>query len=247
MLSENCAIPRIGREGAVGHVRIAEIFRSLQGEGLLTGTESVFVRVSGCNLRCRFCDTPYASWHPEGERLAVETVISRVTQLGSDHVVLTGGEPMLFAELVALSKGLRRLKRHITIETAGTRYQPVECDLMSISPKLSNSTPSRGEYRAWARRHEQIRHAPEVIRRLIGSYDYQFKFVVESLAACLEVERYLEDFPEIDRSQVMLMPEGTEPAVLAERAGWLIGYCEDHSLTYCPRRHIEWFGFARGT
>ena len=164
---------------------------------------------------------------PEGESLAVETVISRVTQLAADHVVLTGGEPMLFAELVPLAAELRRLKRHITIETAGTRFQPVECDLMSISPKLSNSTPSWGENPDWARRHEQTRHAPDVIRRLVASYCYQFKFVVESLAACQEVERYLADFPEIDRSRVMLMPEGTELSVLAERAVWLTRYCED--------------------
>ncbi len=228
-------------------MHIAEIFKSVQGEGYLTGTESVFVRVSGCNLRCGYCDTPYASWRPEGESLAVETVISRVTQLAADHVVLTGGEPMLFAELVPLAAELRRLKRHITIETAGTRFQPVECDLMSISPKLSNSTPSWGENPDWARRHEQTRHAPDVIRRLVASYCYQFKFVVESLAACQEVERYLADFPEIDRSRVMLMPEGTELSVLAERAVWLTRYCEDRALAYCPRRHIEWFGLVRGT
>ena len=56
-------------------MRIAEIFRSLQGEGRLTGTDSLFVRFSGCNLRCRFCDTRYASWSPEGEDLSLEEVL----------------------------------------------------------------------------------------------------------------------------------------------------------------------------
>ena len=122
-------------------MRIAEIFRSIQGEGCLTGTESAFVRTSGCNLRCSYCDTPYASWTPEGEDLSVDEIAARVDQLDRNHVVLTGGEPMLFAELIPLAARLRRSGRHITIETAGTLYLPLECDLMSISPKLSNSTP----------------------------------------------------------------------------------------------------------
>jgi 7-carboxy-7-deazaguanine synthase len=108
-------------------MRIAEIYRSLQGEGRLTGTESVFVRFSGCNLRCGFCDTPYASWQPEGDYLSVSEVMAEIERVAEDtrHVVITGGEPMLSPELVPLCAELRRHGRHITIETAGTRYQPV--------------------------------------------------------------------------------------------------------------------------
>ena len=62
-------------------MRIAEIFRSLQGEGRLTGVESIFVRTAGCNLRCRYCDTPYASWTPEGEELSLTEIVDRVEQL----------------------------------------------------------------------------------------------------------------------------------------------------------------------
>ncbi|MGO8750194.1 MAG: 7-carboxy-7-deazaguanine synthase QueE [Thermoguttaceae bacterium] len=227
-------------------MRIAEIFKSIQGEGSLTGTESVFVRTSGCNLRCRFCDTPYASWRPEGRNLSLEEIVARVAELGAEHIVLTGGEPMLFPDLIPLTEELRRLKRHVTIETAGTRFLAVACDLMSISPKLSNSTPSM-EYADWSRRHEQTRHAPEVIRRLIRTWTYQLKFVVDSIAACQEVERYLQQFPETDRSRIMLMPEGTDQAILAERAAWLIPYCAEQGLRYCPRRQIEWYGLKRGT
>src|ERR1700682_5741461 len=108
-------------------MRVAEIYRSLQGEGALTGTPSVFVRASGCNLRCGYCDTPYASWQPEGEDLSVDEILEQVAALGTRHVVLTGGEPMLFAELIPLAGGLGALGRHITIETAGTLYLPVEC------------------------------------------------------------------------------------------------------------------------
>jgi 7-carboxy-7-deazaguanine synthase len=227
-------------------MRVAEIFRSIQGEGFLTGTESVFVRASGCNLRCWFCDTPYASWQPEGDDLSVEEIVARVDRLARRHVVLTGGEPMLFAELIPLCAALRRRDRHVTIETAGTLYLPVECDLMSISPKLANSTPPPERDPRWRRRHDRSRHAPEVIRRLVAEHAYQLKFVVERIEDCREVEEYLAAFPEIDRSRVMLMPQGTDAATLAEKARWLEPYCAEHGLRYCPRRQIEWFGHQRG-
>jgi 7-carboxy-7-deazaguanine synthase len=231
-------------------MRIAEIFRSLQGEGLLTGTPSVFVRLSGCNLRCWFCDTPYASWHPEGDDLTPGEIVARVeqqiaTQKDVHHVVLTGGEPMLFAGLVPLTAAFRRRGLHLTIETAGTLCLPVACDLMSISPKLSNSTPLDDP--RWASRHEKTRHAPEVVRRLTVEYEYQLKFVIDRPDDCREVETYLAEFPKIDRSRVMLMPQGTDPATLEEKAAWLEPYCEARGLRYCPRRQIEWFGLVRGT
>jgi 7-carboxy-7-deazaguanine synthase len=228
-------------------MRVAEIYKSLQGEGMLAGAESVFVRASGCNLRCAYCDTPYASWNPEGEDLSVEEVLVRVDRLECDHVVLTGGEPMLFAELIPLAAGLRERKRHITIETAGTLYLPVECDLMSLSPKLANSTPGAALAENWVARHDRTRHAPGVIRRLVSEYPYQFKFVVDSPLDCQEVETYLGEFPEIDRRRVMLMPQGIDAEHLADQGRWLEPYCRDRQLQYCPRKHIEWFGLVRGT
>lgn len=228
-------------------MRIAEIFRSIQGEGLLTGTESVFVRASGCNLRCWYCDTPYASWTPEGEDLSVDEIAARVEALDCDHVVLTGGEPMLFAELIPLTARLRRLDRHVTVETAGTLYLPVACDLMSLSPKLSNSTPPPERDARWNRRHELSRHVPEVIRRLVAEYDYQLKLVLDRPEDCREAEAYLKAFPEIERARAMLMPQGTDPEHLAEKATWLEPYCAEHGLGFCPRRQIAWFGHQRGT
>ncbi|MCU0721251.1 MAG: 7-carboxy-7-deazaguanine synthase QueE, partial [Pirellula sp.] len=101
-------------------IRVSEIFHSVQGEGKLTGTPSVFVRTSGCNLRCWFCDTRYASWEPEGDQWSVPQIIDQVSKFPSKHVVLTGGEPMIFAEICELTAELRALGKHITIETAGT-------------------------------------------------------------------------------------------------------------------------------
>ena len=78
-------------------MKIAEIYRSVQGEGLLTGVPSVFVRTSGCNLRCWFCDTPYTSWRPEGRDMSIDEIVAQVEEWDTRHVVVTGGEPMLFA------------------------------------------------------------------------------------------------------------------------------------------------------
>lgn len=228
-------------------MRIAEIYSSLQGEGRLTGAASVFVRTSGCNLRCWFCDTPYTSWRPEGEDLAVENILRQVLERPETHVVLTGGEPMLHAELIPLCEALRAEGRHVTIETAGTLYLPLACDLMSISPKLANSNPSYEHAGPWAERHERSRHQPEVIRQLMSEYDYQFKFVIDRAIDCEQVLDYLEEFPEIDRGRVMLMPQGSDPAALAQAERWLVPYCQEHGLAFCPRKHIEWFGMVRGT
>ena len=228
-------------------MRIAEIFNSLQGEGFLTGTPSVFVRASGCNLRCGFCDTPYTSWNPEGRELSVEEILSQIEEWDTRHVVLTGGEPMLFAELIPLCAALRRQGRHITIETAGTLYLPVVCDLMSISPKRANSTPSQEKSPRWARRHERARHVPEVIERLTSEYAYQLKFVIDTPADCADVEQYLAEFPHLERSRVLLMPQGISHEEVSARSEWLECYCREQGLTFCPRKHLEWFGLVRGT
>jgi len=249
-------------------VLISEIYSSLQGEGLLTGTPSVFVRTSGCNLRCWFCDTPYTSWEPEGEDWAVEEVVEEVERLQQwdrlpacrdhgrqgacstspiRHVVITGGEPMLFAELIPLTQRLRDAGLHITIETAGTLFLPVECDLMSISPKLASSTPLAERAARWTARHESTRHRPDVIRQLIRDYEYQLKFVIDTRAELAEVDDWLGEFSEADRRRVLLMPQGTDQQTLVAIAQWLEPYCHEQGFVFCPRKHIEWYGARRGT
>lgn len=228
-------------------MRVAEIYKSIQGEGLLAGTESVFMRASGCNLRCWFCDTPYASWQPLGDDQSVPEILEQMLSWDCHHVVLTGGEPMIFSELIPLSRELAAAGRHVTIETAGTLDLPVHADLMSISPKLANSDPSADDHPRWRRRHRQSRHAPDVLRRLVRDHAYQLKFVVDTRTDCLEVEEYLAQFPLIHRDRVYLMPQGTSVEELQERAEWLIPYCRDQQLRYCPRMQIEWFGLRMGT
>jgi 7-carboxy-7-deazaguanine synthase len=228
-------------------VKIAEIYKSIQGEGLLTGTPSVFVRASGCNLRCWFCDTPYASWQPEGHDYAVDEIIAEVEEWDCGHVVVTGGEPMLFAELIPLCRELRRRGRHVTIETAGTLYLPVECDLMSISPKLSGSGPAAAEHPAWSRRHERERLHCDVLVRLLREYSHQLKFVIDRPDDLAEVAELLASLPAVAAQRVLLMPQGRTAEELAERGRWVEEACRERGWTYCPRRQIEWFGPVRRT
>ncbi len=228
-------------------MKIAEIYKSVQGEGLLTGTPSVFIRASGCNLRCWFCDTPFASWQPEGIDYAVDEIVAEVEEWDCRHVVLTGGEPMLFAELIPLCESLRNQGRHITIETAGTLFLPVECDLMSISPKFASSGPDAEEHPHWSRRHERQRFQPDVIRELLNEFDYQLKFVIDHIADVAEVTEFLGHFPDVRSDRVLLMPQGTMQEELARRGSWLEPLCMERGWTFCPRRQIEWFGPVRGT
>ena len=154
---------------------------------------------------------------------------------------------MLWSELIPLTQRLRAIGRHITIETAGTLYLPVICDLMSISPKFASSTPAVEKHPHWSRRHERERHRPEVISRLVNEYAYQLKFVIDVPADLEELAAYLDEFPEIERGRVLLMPQGIERHGLECRALWLRPYCEANRFVFCPRKQIEWYGPVRGT
>ncbi|MFL6352075.1 MAG: 7-carboxy-7-deazaguanine synthase QueE [Bryobacteraceae bacterium] len=226
-------------------MKIAEIFYSIQGEGVLVGVPSVFIRTSGCNLRCTWCDTPYASWNPEGEDLSVEQIAAHTGGFGASHIVITGGEPMIAPEVVRLTHLLHEASCHITIETAGTVYAAVACDLMSISPKLSNSVPHGRESGRWAAQHDRLRYQPEVLKRLTREYPYQFKFVVTSANDVDEINEMRDDLS-LDRSRIVLMPEGISRELLLERGLWLAEVCKSHGYRYSPRLHIDLWGDKRG-
>ena len=223
-------------------MKIAELFYSIQGEGSLAGVPSVFVRTSGCNLRCAWCDTPYTSWTPEGTELTLEQILDEVRAHPARHVVVTGGEPMIAPDIIALTERLRRAGYHITIETAGTVFAPVACDLMSISPKLSNSTPE-GRFAA---QHERLRIQPDVLLQLMERYEFQLKFVVEKPADMDEVRALVRDLG-ADSARVILMPEGTDRDRVRERGLWIAEACKAEGYRYSPRLHVELYGNQRGT
>jgi len=222
-------------------LKIAELFYSLQGEGSLIGTPSFFIRTSGCNLRCSWCDTPYTSWQPEGSEMSIEAICQEMQRHPAHHVVVTGGEPMIAPEIIALTERLRELGKHITVETAGTVFKPVACDLMSISPKLSNSTPEG----AWAAQHERLRLQTQVLKRLMASYEYQLKFVIAAREDLGELKTLVAalDAP-VER--VILMPEGIDPERLRERALWLAEICKQEGFRFSPRLHVDLYGNRRG-
>ncbi len=226
-------------------MKISEIFYSIQGEGSLVGVPSVFVRTSGCNLRCVWCDTPYTSWSPEGQDMSLGEIAAAVKTFNCDHVVLTGGEPMIAPQVIALTERFHEAGLHITIETAGTVHQTLRCDLMSISPKLSNSTPHQRDGGRWAATHERLRIQPETLRRLTSSYDYQLKFVVSdpaNLAEILDLQSALN----APASRIILMPEGVTRQTVAERGLWLAELCKENGFRFSPRLHIDLWGDKRG-
>lgn len=247
------------REGnlpkTAARLRIAETFTSLQGEGRLTGTRSFFIRTSGCNLRCWFCDTPYASWQPEGDWSTIDRLVAGAIQSGCRHVVVTGGEPMLPMGIVELVNRLRAESMHVTIETAGTVFRDVPADLMSISPKLAGSGPRsaengpRGEANgdSLAARHEATRWRPDVIGQLTRiAADFQIKYVVDrredfdaAIAATKEIGAASDS--------VWIMPQGIDAATLDEKAEWLRPLCAAHGFHFCDRMHVRWYGNRRGT
>ena len=228
-------------------MQIAEIFYSIQGEGKLAGIPSVFIRTSGCNLRCTWCDTPYTSWEPERESMEVDSILDHVAQYSTMFVVLTGGEPMIDTDVIALTHKLKNNGYHVTIETAGTVWKDVLCDLASISPKLANSTPWERDGGRWADAHEENRIHHDTIIRLMKMPDYQLKFVVESPDDIGEIDTILTQLGEPDPANILLMPQGVTQEELSKKSPWIISLCKERGFRFCPRLQIALFGHTRGT
>ncbi len=222
---------------------VSETFTSIQGEGMLAGVPSFFIRTSGCNLRCRWCDTPYTSWAPEGERRPVDELLSEASASNVRHVVVTGGEPLLQREIGHLTSGLAAAGMHVTVETAGTVDPPFQCDLLSLSPKTANSDPE-GDLRA---RHRQLRRDRNPLRGLLGRFpEHQLKFVVEGPDDMSEILTLLADLGDVEPSRVLLMAQGRSADEVAGRAPAVAALCLEHGFRYTPRLHLDLFGGGRG-
>jgi len=228
---------------------ISEIFYSIQGEGELTGVPSVFIRTSGCNLRCNWCDTMYASWQPEGDETCLKEILRKVDSYPAQHCVLTGGEPMIAKGIHELAKALRQRGKHITIETAATVTPAgIACDLASLSPKLANSTPDNRLPESWRARHESLRWNPEIVRQWMDHTQFQLKLVISSAADVEEMQSLLRELNrKVLPTKVLLMAEGTSSEVITKHSGTLLEICKRHGYRYCSRLHIELFGHTRGT
>jgi len=217
-------------------MRVNEIFYSLQGEGFLAGVPSVFVRLAGCPLRCRWCDTKYAWDQAAGAHYSITKIVQTVQQRPCKFIVITGGEPMINSDLPQLVQELKNSEGHITIETAGIAFIPdMQCDLMSISPKLSNSTPD--DVRLVAA-HENSRLDIAVLRELIDNYKYQLKFVVDSQDDLSEIQETIEEIGNVDSGKVMLMPQAVRRDELLAKSPMVAELCKRTGFAFCQRLQV---------
>jgi 7-carboxy-7-deazaguanine synthase len=236
---------------------INEIFYSLQGEGTLAGVPSVFVRTSGCNLRCWFCDSYHTSWEPTGAWRDVDSIVEEVrTHEQATHVVLTGGEPLIHDESVRLLERLDAEGYHTTVETNGTIHRDAPIDLASISPKLQSSTPTpdrdpKGDGE-WEVKHEQSRIDMNALSRMVDSYETQLKFVVTDESDLVEITdlltrvRAATTTPVAD-GDVLVMPEGMTREQLDGTRSEVAELAMEYGYRYTPRLHVDLWNDAPGT
>lgn len=236
---------------------INELFYSLQGEGKLSGLPSIFVRTSGCNLRCWFCDSYHTSWEPTGAWVSVDDIVDEVRSYETaDHVVLTGGEPLIHDESVELLEELADAGYHTTVETNGTVFRDAPIDLASISPKLTSSTPTadrdpKGDGE-WATKHEKNRIDHEVLSRLVDRYDVQLKFVVTEANDMAEIQQLVEQLrtnadSAIRNDDILLMPEGMTREQLDRSREPVADLALEYGYRYSPRLHVDLWNDAPGT
>ena len=229
---------------------VNEIFHSLQGEGLLAGTPSVFVRLAGCPVQCEWCDTKYAWDANEGEELPIPEIVNEIVQWPCRYVVITGGEPMVNPQLADLARALKERNKHITIETAGIKFVAgLVCDLMSVSPKTSSSGQKKVPDTFFA------------VKQLIEHYPYQLKFVVDSPDDLPEIQQAVEqigganirnefetceDAAKMAATRVMLMPQAKKRDELIAKSPMVAQMCKQAGFVFCQRLHILLYDGARG-
>ena len=223
-------------------MRVTELFESLQGEGIYVGTPSVFIRLAGCPLRCRWCDTKYAWAYDGGIDYTLGDLMAQVERWSCRSVVVTGGEPLVGpdrsarADLVDLTHRLRALNKHITIETSGLAFVPnLACDLMSISPKLGNAMPGEPGLAAV---HQRVRCDPKAVAALMEAYSCQLKFVVDAGEDIAEIHTLLGQLPAIANERILLMPQATTRAELVAKGPLVASLCRETGFRFGPRLHV---------
>lgn len=225
-------------------MKITEIFYSLQGEGRLAGRPSVFIRLSGCPLRCKWCDTKYA-WHSDcGQSLSIEQITERVQSYNCSDVVITGGEPFTNPDFAQLVKALDGVCRHITVETAGICFTPqLPIDLVSLSPKLANSVPPQPDFAAL---HETNRLNIAALSAFLRQYRCQIKFVVEGENDIDEIKTVLAKCGYDGTAEVMLMPQAADTDDYIAKSRKIADICLENGFSFSPRLHVLLWGNKRG-
>lgn len=224
-------------------IKINEIFYSLQGEGRFVGAPSVFIRLSGCPLRCSWCDTKYALDDQSGLDYTTAQIKKIIEPYPCSHIVITGGEPMVSPSLVMLCEHIKNSGYHITIETSGISFVgELKCDLMSISPKLSNSIPCKSPL---TEEHKKGMLDKECLSRLMRAYNYQLKFVVDKPQDLDEIAQLLEEIkPNPDN--IFLMPQATEPVEYQTKLKWISEVCKSSGFNLGLRLQVVLWANQRG-
>lgn len=228
-------------------IPISEIFYSIQGEGVNSGVPALFIRVSGCNLKCVWCDTKYA-WS-NGELYTVEELINLIQEFNEfltrrRHLVITGGEPLLWQKQLSILLGILKSKYtdlFVEVETNGTIKPIVEFDnyvsQYNVSLKLSNSMIPE---------HERL--IPEAIEWFKKSGKAYFKFVVLNEKDVEEILSHplLEDIISKHRDRVLFMPLASTREEYLERAPLVIELSKKYGVRFSPRIHICIYSGRRG-
>ncbi len=188
----------------VDSLRLTEIFYSLQGESTTVGLPTVFIRLTGCPLRCHYCDTAYA-FHG-GEKIRIAEIIQQVEAYGADYVTVTGGEPLAQPACLSLMSQLADHGYRVSIETSGA------LDISGIDPRVVKvmdlKTPSSGESSKNRYQNLEFLQAADELKFVIGTEeDYQW------------AKQLLLDYALTKRCQVLFSPvaEQLSPLWLAEK------------------------------
>lgn len=208
-------------------MQVNEIFYSIQGEGINLGLPSIFLRLSGCHLRCVWCDSKFTWDFKSGKKMSTNEIVAEIKKFPCKNLVITGGEPLIQqSEIIAL---LQKLKGYyVEIETSGTleTYLNEYIHHYNCSPKLSNSKNPR-----------------TTLQNLPVEKTY-YKFVVDKPEDLEEIKNFLKKH-KIPREKVFLMPQGIKKREIAERSKWLVEICKKENFRFTPRLHINIWGNKR--
>ena len=216
--------------------RVAEVFYSIQGEGVTAGLPAVFVRLQGCSVGCAWCDTKY-SWDPEaGSAVGLDQLVDEASAYPCRRVVVTGGEPLESPMFLLLLRALAARGFSIEVETSGILPPPPSVDRAiqwNVSLKLAGSGVD-----------EARRLSPEAIRSFLAR-DAWWKFVVTNDADVGEVLRLADRFA-LPRARILLQPEAIRRESVLKRSLKVVEACKLHGFGFSPRLHVLLWGAKRG-
>ncbi|MEC9282640.1 MAG: 7-carboxy-7-deazaguanine synthase QueE [Bdellovibrionota bacterium] len=231
-------------------------FFTVQGEGLHTGRPAIFLRLSGCNLRCEWlnsdgstslCDTPYSSHQPEKLLKSIDDIVEDIKSYPCKYVVITGGEPYLQKAIAPFISELKNLGYYVCIETNASIYFETEADFISMSPKLSTSCVDKSEN---FESHQKRRKNIEALASFTKQHDFQFKFVINCKDDLLEAKEMIAEIEAVTapiaKDKILLMPQAVTKKQLEEKSEQVIEWAMEFGYSFCDRMHIRIWNDKRG-